>query len=508
MEAPRRTTKKKEYSPLNPFAGDGARIPPQATDLEEAVLGAMLIDKDAVSTVIDILKPEAFYKPAHQYVYNAMHELFQSSQPIDLLTVTSFLRNQGQLDMVGGAYFLTGLTQRVGSAANVEFHARIIMEKFIKRELIRVSSEITTDAFDESLDVFELLDSSERKLFDVAQGNIRRSSESLNVLINEALGQIEHARKESSSITGVPTGFNRLDNITSGWQNSDLIILAARPAMGKTAFSLSMARNAAVDFHVPVAVFSLEMSALQLVNRLISAESGISSDKLRKGDLTEADWERLHSSLAALAEAPIMINDTPALSVFEFRAIARRLKQHKNIGLIVVDYLQLMTAGGDGKGMREQEISMISRSLKAVAKELNIPIIALSQLSRAVETRPGDKRPQLSDLRESGAIEQDADMVCFIYRPEYYDITEVEGKSTMGVAKIIIAKHRNGEVGDVDLQFIKEHVRFTNLPPNYYGGDLDNLTARGGTFNPENNTVTLPSRMDEVDDDPLGDMPF
>ncbi len=477
------------------------RVPPQATDLEDAVLGAMMLEKDAVSTVIEILKPEAFYKPAHQAIFAAMADLFQKSQPIDLLTVTNYLRNNGNLDVIGGAYYLSMLTNRVGSAANIEFHARIILEKFLKRELIRISSEIQRDSYDDGIDVFDLLDEAERKLFDVAQGNIRRASESMNVLISQALNQIEQAQNQSSSLTGVPSGFTKLDELTAGWQKSDLIIVAARPAMGKTAFCLSMARNAAVDFQIPVAVFSLEMSAVQLVNRLISAETGIPSDKLRKGNLTEKDWQTLHTSLASLADAPIMINDTPALSIFEFRAIARRMKQHKNVGMIIIDYLQLMTAGGNNKqGIREQEISTISRSLKAIAKELNIPIIALSQLSRAVESRPGDKRPQLSDLRESGAIEQDADMVCFIYRPEYYGIQEEGNESMAGVAKIIVAKHRNGATDDVNLQFIAEQARFTNLQSSSGGFAPRTPFPANSTYDPSRNTVTVPSRMNDETD--------
>lgn len=506
---PREFKKPVNQKVSNDVLAEHHRIPPQALELEEAVLGAMMLEKDAVTTVIEILKPEAFYKHAHQLIFAAIYELFQQSQPIDLLTVTHLLRNKGQLDMVGGAYYLSLLTNRVGSGANVEFHARIILEKHLKRELIRIASEIQRDAYDDGVDVFDLLDSAEKKLFDVAQGNIKRTSESMNVLISEALNQIEQAQKQESTLTGVPSGFTKLDELTAGWQKSDLIIVAARPAMGKTAFCLSMARNAAVDFNVPVAVFSLEMSAVQLVNRLISAETGIPSDKLRKGNLTEQDWQNLHSRLTDLAEAPIYINDTPALNIFEFRAIARRMKQHQNIGMIIIDYLQLMTAGDSKKGgIREQEISTISRSLKAIAKELNIPIIALSQLSRAVESRPGDKRPQLSDLRESGAIEQDADMVCFIYRPEYYGILEDEGQSMAGVAKIIVAKHRNGATDDVALQFIGEQARFTNLPMDSQSFYTSKPLPANSKYDPSQNTVTVPSRMNEEFDDIDDDIPF
>lgn len=487
---------------ISPISNEMGRIPPQAVDLEEAVLGALMLEKDALTAVIDILRPEAFYKPAHQMIYQAIQNLFQKSEPVDMLTVTQQLSSEGNLDVVGGPYYITQLTSRVGSAANVEFHARIVVEKFIKRELIRISNEVMHDAFEETSDVFDLLDRAEKNLFDVAQGNIRRTSESMGDLITQALKQIEAAKGDSGALTGVPTSFTDLDEITAGWQPSDLIIVAARPAMGKTAFSLTMARNAAVDHKIPVAVFSLEMGAVQLVNRLISSETGISSEKLRRGNLTEADWERLNTKLSNLAEAKIFINDTPGLSIFEFRAIARRLKQHSDIGMIIIDYLQLMTAGSELKGMREQEISTISRSLKAIAKELKVPIIALSQLSRAVENRPGEKKPQLSDLRESGAIEQDADVVCFLYRPEYYGVMEdAEGRPTQGLAQIIIAKHRNGKTDEVYLRFVSELVRFENPDSEFlksggnaggFGRNLPDPSSLGGQ-----RTVTRPSRMND-----------
>jgi len=442
------------------------KLPPQATDLEEAVLGSLMLEKDALTTVIDILQPKSFYKESHGRIFGAIQNLFQRSEPIDILTVTNELKRTGELEIVGGAYYISQLTNRVASAANVEFHARIIAQKYIQRELIRISTETIRDAYEDTADVFDLLDSAERSLFSVVEGNIRKNYDKMSTLIGQAIKQIETAKNQKSGVTGVPSGFTALDRMTSGWQNSDLVILAARPAMGKTAFVLTLARNAAVEFTKPVAVFSLEMSSLQLVQRLIASESELSSEKLRKGTLEEHEFQQLHAKIGRLSEAPIFIDDTPALSVFELRAKARRLKAQHDVSCIIIDYLQLMTVGGEtrGSGNREQEISTISRSLKSIAKELNVPVIALSQLSRQVEARGGDKRPQLSDLRESGAIEQDADMVLFIHRPEYYGFTvDAEGNSTAGLAEIIIAKHRNGAVGSVNLRFVDRLAKFMDL---------------------------------------------
>ena len=487
------------------FGLEHGRVQPQAIDLEEAVLGAMMLEKEAVNVAIDILKPESFYKESHQKIFEVIQELFQNSEPIDILTITNSLRKKGELDIVGGPYYITQLTNRVASAANVEFHARIISQKYIQRELIRISTEIITDAFDETTDVFDLLDKAESNLFGVTEGNINKSYDSMSSLVRKAIIQIESAKNKEGNLIGVPSGFTDLDRVTSGWQPSDLIILAARPAMGKTAFALTLARNAAVEFEKPVAVFSLEMSSIQLVTRLISAESELSASKLRDGNLRNDEIEQIHAKITELTEAPIFIDDTPAISVFELRAKARRLKSQHDIQMLVVDYLQLMTAGsGDGKGSgnREQEISTISRSLKSIAKELNIPVIALSQLSRAVESRGGDRRPQLSDLRESGSIEQDADMVLFINRPEYYGLTEdEEGNSTLGVANIIIAKHRNGPVCDVQLKFTQELAKFSNR-------NDDSLIGIGSSTMPVNhefdsqspNTITRSSKMDDFED--------
>ncbi|NRR93420.1 replicative DNA helicase [Winogradskyella undariae] len=442
------------------------KIPPQATDLEEVVLGAMMIDKKGVDEVIDILSPDAFYKEAHKHIFEAIFKLFENSEPIDLLTVSSQLKKDQKLEVAGGDFYLISLTQRVSSSAHIEFHARIILQKFIQRSLIKISNEIIEEAYDETKDVFDLLDTAEAKLYEVTQGNVKKSTESAQSLVIQAKKKIEEmSNKEGMS--GIPTGFNKLDELTSGWQPSDLIIVAARPGMGKTAITLTMARNMAVDSNIPVAFFSLEMSSVQLITRLISSETTLSSEKLRTGKLEKHEWEQLNVKVKALENAPLFIDDTPSLSIFDLRAKARRLASQYGIKMIMIDYLQLMTAGGSQKGgNREQEISMISRNLKALAKELSVPVIALSQLSRAVETRGGSKRPLLSDLRESGAIEQDADIVSFIYRPEYYKIDEWdddERSPTAGQGEFIVAKHRNGGLENIRLKFVGHLGKFENL---------------------------------------------
>ncbi|MEZ5172173.1 MAG: replicative DNA helicase [Bacteroidia bacterium] len=442
------------------------KLPPQAVDVEEAVLGSLMLDRDALSNVIDSLRVETFYKDNHQRIFSVIRDLFSDSKPVDILTVVQELRKRGELDLVGGANFVTSLTNRIASTANVEYHTRILNQKQIQRELIRVSNEIIKDAYEESTDALELLDNAEKNLFAVAEGNIKRNFTRMSDLISAAKKQIEEAGQQTDGLSGIPSGFTQLDRITSGWQKSDLVILAARPGMGKTAFVLSLARNAAVDFKRPVAVFSLEMSSIQLVMRLISGETELSNDKLKKGNLEQHEWHQLDSKIRELTEAPLFIDDTPALSIFELRAKARRLKANHDIQMIIIDYLQLMTTGSDsrGGGSREQEISQISRSLKGIAKELEIPVIALSQLSRNVEQRGGSKVPQLSDLRESGAIEQDADMVIFIYRPEYYNLDVDEaGNSTQGLAEIHIAKHRNGALDVARLRYIGHLAKFTDL---------------------------------------------
>ena len=441
------------------------KIPPQAVELEEAVLGAMMIDKKGIDDVIDILSSDAFYDSKHQEIYAAIYELFQNSEPIDLLTVSNLLKKNGKLEFVGGDFFLIRLTQKVASSAHIEFHARIILQKFIQRRLISISSEIIENAYDESTDVFDLLDEAEGKLFEVTQGNLKKSSEDAGSLVKQALKKIQEIGNQEG-MSGLATGFTKLDALTSGWQPSDLVIIAARPGMGKTAFVISMAKNMAIDFNHGVAVFSLEMSSVQLITRMISSETGLTSEKLRKGNLEPHEWEQLNVKVKKLSDAPIFIDDTPSLSIFDLRAKARRLVSQHGVKIIVIDYLQLMTAGGKAGGNREQEISMISRNLKALAKELAVPVIALSQLSRAVETRGGSKRPLLSDLRESGAIEQDADIVSFIFRPEYYGMTEWdddEHTPCEGQGEFIVAKHRNGGLDNIRLKFTGHLAKFSDL---------------------------------------------
>ena len=459
------TSKKIDKSKI--ISLEKGKIPPQAVDLEEAVLGAMMIDKKGIDDVIDILHPDAFYEIKHQEIYRVIYDLFQESKPIDLLTVSNALRKNAKLDLVGGDFHLIRLTQKVASSAHIEFHARIILQKYIQRRLISISSDIIENAYDETADVFDLLDNAEAKLFEVTQGNLKKSSEGASELVKQALTKIQEiSNKEGMS--GLATGFTKLDAITSGWQPSDLIIIAARPGMGKTAFVISMAKNMAIDFNHAVAVFSLEMSSVQLITRMISSETGLTSEKLRKGNLEAHEWEQLNVKVKRLSDAPIFIDDTPSLSIFDLRAKARRLVSQHNVRIIVVDYLQLMTAGNNNKGggNREQEISMISRNLKALAKELEVPVIALSQLSRAVETRGGSKRPLLSDLRESGAIEQDADIVSFIFRPEYYGMTEWDDDDHTpceGQGEFIIAKHRNGGLDNIRLKFTGHLAKFSAL---------------------------------------------
>ncbi|HWR32859.1 MAG TPA: replicative DNA helicase [Chitinophagaceae bacterium] len=446
------------------------KVPPQAKDLEEAVLGAIMLEKNAFDTVVETLKPECFYVEAHQRIYRAMQSLSNKSQPIDILTVVEELRFKEELEMVGGPYYVTKLTNAVVSAANIEAHCRIILQKFIQRELIRISGEIIGDAYEDSTDVFDLLDDAETKLFEITNNHLRKNFDTLDSVLVKTIQRIEDLRHKNEDVSGVPSGFQSLDRVTYGWQNTDLIILAARPAVGKTAFALNLARNAAMHAGkpTPVALFSLEMSAGQLVQRILAAESEIWLEKIARGKLEDHEMKQLYArGIQRLSQAPLFIDDTPALNIFELRAKCRRLKNKHNIGLIIIDYLQLMSGTGENRNSnREQEISNISRNLKALAKELNVPIIALSQLSRAVETRSagkeGMKMPQLSDLRESGAIEQDADMVMFLYRPEYYDITSNEmGESNRGETIVRIAKHRNGSLETIKLRALLHIQKFT-----------------------------------------------
>ena len=468
------------------------KLPPQAVDLETAVLGAMMIDKKGVDDVIDILNPDTFYVPAHQEIYRAIYTLFQNSEPIDLRTVSNQLRKNGKLEFVGGDFYLIGLTQKVASTAHIEFHSRIILQKFIQRKLITISSEIIQEAYDETVDVFDLLDAAESKFFEVTQGNLKKGSEDAASLVKTAIKKVEEISKKEG-MSGVASGFTKLDALTSGWQPSDLIIIAARPGMGKTAFVISMAKNMAIQFNHAVAVFSLEMSSVQLITRMISSETGISSSKLRTGNLQAHEWEQLNVKVKNLTKAPIFIDDTPSLSIFDLRAKARRLVSQHDVKIIIIDYLQLMTAGSSkNSGNREQEISMISRNLKALAKELAVPVIALSQLSRAVETRGGSKRPLLSDLRESGAIEQDADIVSFIFRPEYYGMTEWDDDERTpceGQGEFIMAKHRNGGLDNIRLKFTGHLAQFSDLDEgfgNEFQSKMNNeLPASAQNVNPD-----------------------
>jgi replicative DNA helicase len=478
------------------------KIPPQAIDLEEAVLGAMLIDEKGVNEIIELLSPEVFYKRSHQLIYESIERLFRESEPIDLLTVSADLKKNKNFEPAGGDFYLISLSQKVSSSAHIEFHSRIILQKYIQRKLITISNEIIQKSYNESTDVMDLLDEAESKLYDVAQGNIKTSTESAQNLVIRAKARIEEIAKQEG-LSGVSTGFEKLDKLTSGWQPSDLVIIAARPGMGKTALALSMARNISVQQKIPVAFFSLEMSSVQLITRLISSETGLSSDKLRTGKLADHEWQQLNIKVSDLESSPLFIDDSPSLTIFELRAKARRLASSHGIKLIIIDYLQLMNIGSSNKaGNREQEISTISRNLKALAKELDIPVIALSQLSRAVETRGGTKRPILSDLRESGAIEQDADIVSFLYRPEYYGITEWDDDMktpSEGQGEFIVAKHRNGALDSIKLKFIPNLGKFEDL------GGFDSPFEFQSKLNPENKLSNFSEPRNKDEDD---DMPF
>ena len=477
------------------------KIPPQAIDLEEAVIGAMLIDEKGVNEIIEILSPEVFYKKSHQLIYESIERLFRESEPIDLLTVSADLKKNKNFESAGGDFYLINLSQKVSSSAHIEFHSRIILQKYIQRKLITISNEIIQKSYSESTDVMDLLDEAESKLYDVAQGNIKTSTETAQNLVIRAKNRIEEIAKQDG-LSGVSTGFEKLDKLTSGWQPSDLVIIAARPGMGKTALALSMARNISVKQNIPVAFFSLEMSSVQLITRLISSETGLSSDKLRTGKLADHEWQQLNIKVSDLESAPLFIDDSPSLTIFELRAKARRLASSHGIKLIIIDYLQLMNIGSSNKaGNREQEISTISRNLKALAKELNIPVIALSQLSRAVETRGGTKRPILSDLRESGAIEQDADIVSFLYRPEYYGIMEWDDEMktpSEGQGEFIVAKHRNGALDSIKLKFIPSLGKFEDI------GGYDSPSEFQSKLNADN-TLSDFSEPQNKDED---DIPF
>ncbi len=478
-------------------------LQPQALDVERLVLGALMIDKDAFSVVSEFLKPQTFYEPRNQKIYQAIQTLNVDEHPVDISTVIEELKREGTLDDVGGPSYVLQLSHDVASSAHIEYHAHILTQKFLARQLISYAGNIETKAFDESIDVNELMQEAEGSLFELSQNNMKKDYVQVDPVIIKAIEMLQKAAQTAGGLTGVPTGYTKLDEKTSGWQNSDLVIIAGRPAMGKTSFALSLAKNIAVDYQIPIAFFSLEMSNVQLVNRLISNVCSISGSKMLNGQLSHDEWERLDKDIRKLQGSPIYIDDTPGLSIFELRTKARRLVREKGVKIIMIDYLQLMNANGMRFGSRQEEVAKISQSLKGLAKELDIPILALSQLNRTVEGREGveGKRPQLSDLRESGAIEQDADMVMFVHRPEYYHIFQDDkGRDLHGMAQIIIAKHRKGATGDVLLTFKGEFTRFQN-PENENGPEPQGP-----------NGEIIGSRMnDPLSDDasfPPPDMPF
>ncbi len=475
------------------------KLQPQALDLEDAVLGALMLEKNALNAVVEFLKPEHFYKEVHKEIYSAIIELFKATEPVDMRTVVNQLRKEGKIELVGGAYYIAELTSKVSSAANIEYHARVIIEMAIKRELIQIASQMQQSAYEDTIDVFELLDKTEQSIFEISDSNLRKNYDNMRNLMSRAIQELQVLKDHKDGLTGVPSGFTALDRMTSGWQKSDLVIIAARPGMGKTAFVVSALRNAAVDFKIPVAIFSLEMASIQLVNRMISAEAELEGEKIKRGNLADHEWTQLVHKTNKLATAPIFIDDTPALSILELRAKCRRLKAEHGVQLIVVDYLQLMR--GEQAGNREQEIASISRALKGIAKELTVPVLALSQLSRGVETRGGDKRPQLSDLRESGSIEQDADIVMFLYRPEYYKITvDEEGMPTQGMGEVIIAKHRNGSTGSVKLKFIGKFTKFCDMDsPSSHENPFSGMITRESRLNTFDSPPSLPSRGGDDD---------
>lgn len=490
------TNSKKRRNPA-PIDNTYGHLQPQALDIERVVLGALMIDKDAFSLVSEILKPESFYEPRHQKIYQAVQSLSMGDHPVDLLTVSEELKRQGELENVGGNTYIMDLTQNVASSAHIEYHALLLKQKAMLRQLISYTSRIQELAFDETADPDAVMQEAEANLFEISQKNVKTDYVQIDPVLLEAIEVMQKAAKNTSGVTGVPTGFDKLDDITAGWQPSDLVIIAGRPAMGKTAFALSLAKNIAIDYNTPLAFFSLEMSNVQLVNRLMANVCEISGKSIQNGQLSPDEWQRLDRNVRKLEGKPFYLDDTPNLSIFELRSKARRLVRERGVKIIMIDYLQLMTAHGVRFGNRQEEVSTISRSLKGLAKELNIPILALSQVNRNLESREGNegKRPQLSDLRESGAIEQDADMVLFVHRPEYYRLMEDEkGRDVRGKAYIIIAKHRKGGTGDVILRFKGDYTRFENLEETY----ATPVTESGGEI--------IGSRLNG-DDDPLGPAP-
>ena len=435
------------------------RLPPQAPELESAVLGAMMMEKEAVYKVFELIDESCFYKEAHRIIFSAMRALFERNEAVDVLTVSESLKKKSLLEKAGGTYYLTECVNQVTTAANVEYHTKVILEKALLRKLIEAATKIAADGYAGNEEAYELLDRAEQLIFEISEEKLRKGFVELKPLLHGVFEQIDKFSKRKGYVTGVPTGFVEIDQQTSGFQNADLIIIAGRPSMGKTAFCLNIARNVAIDHNIPVGMFSLEMADHQVAMRLLCTEARVSSHEVKTGRVKSDHWQRLSMSVGSLSEAPIYIDDSGSLSILELRSKARRLKVEKNVGLIIVDYLQLIR-GSYGSESRQQEISFISRSLKALAKELNLPVVALSQLSRAVEKRGENKRPILSDLRESGAIEQDADVVMFIHRPSMYPGYKEEEEN---LAEIIIAKQRNGPIGNVKLSFLKEFACFETL---------------------------------------------
>ena len=501
---PRRRTRQQQ-----PIDNAYGHLQPQATDVERAVLGALMIDKDAYAVVCEMLNPESFYEPRNQKIYAAIRDLSMAEKPVDIITVADQLARDGSLDNIGGPAYIAELSSQVASSAHVEYHARIVAQKSLARQLISYASDIETKAFDETIDVDDLMQYAEGALFELSQKNMKKEYTQIDPVIKNAIEVITKAAKNKGGLTGVPTGYHQLDKITSGWQASDLVIIAGRPAMGKTSFALSMAKNIAADHKVPMAFFSLEMSNVQLVNRLISNACEIQGSKILNGQLHPDEWERLDNQVSTLLGAPLYVDDTPGLSVFELRTKARRLVREHGVKIIMIDYLQLMNANGMRFSSRQEEVSTISRSLKGLAKELDIPILALSQLNRGVENREGldGKRPQLSDLRESGAIEQDADLVLFVHRPEYYGLTQDEkGRDLHGMAQIIIAKHRKGATDDVLLTFRGEFTRFENPEDSRLTSRAAPMDGevRGSQINGENSADPfVPGQSDSFNDVPF-----
>lgn len=496
-----KTSRRGQQAPIDTSFG---HLQPQAIDIEKVVLGALMIDKDAFTVVSEIINPETFYEARHQKIYEAVQSLNLQEKPVDIMTVTEELRHKGTLEDVGGPAYVVELSSQVASSAHIEYHAHILAQKFLARQLIQFASMIETDAFDETVDVDDLMQKAEGALFEISQKNMLQDYVQIDTIVDQAHQLLLQASNREGGLTGVPSGFRKLDDITAGWQPSDLVIIAGRPAMGKTSFALSIAKNVAIDYRKPIAFFSLEMNNVQLVNRLISNVCSIPGNKILNGQLTPDEWERFDSNIRKMQGAPIYVDDTPGLSIFELRTKARRLVREHGIELLMIDYLQLMNANGMRFNSRQEEVSTISRSLKGLAKELNIPVLALSQLSRAVEQRDGPegKRPQLSDLRESGAIEQDADMVLFVHRPEYYHILQDEkGNDLHGMAQIIIAKHRKGATGDVLLNFRGEYTRFSNpedidfnapLPDDSIGGEIMGSKMNDGPLPPPPDDMMKP----------------